>query len=384
MKALSPPRGRLLRLPRFIPSAPYTRQVNADKDFHRGTARVNAGLSAPVRLSASTNGKHEKREPSREASSRNVVTRRIFWALAILSLVILFMWTVVPHALQWKSGQKWEDFLQDFVTSPAAAGCAAVLAAVIASVTFNMGLKHSKEEAQATRRKEAAEAWWEQFEWVTDRIIPKDSEQARIAKPLAADLLVSLDKMAAEDFQREAILGVINHYVLKTEDDAPLRSPDRDVNAEARSFRNLAESTNSTAASSAALAAEYEQAGLRALSDAWEETKEVQILPTIALHQGRVIRPDAILNLKGHRIVVDFKAWNKFRPTSVDRTTDHFELAISQNILTDILVVSMAELPEDFSHARNNIHVIHWSISEGAENLTSRISTLVETLPACL
>lgn len=287
----------------------------------------------------------------------------------------------MPHALHWKSGEKWEDFLQDFVTSPAAAGCAAVLAAVIASVTFNMGLRHSKEEAQATRRKEAAEAWWEKFEWVTDRILPKDSRQERIAKPLAADLLVSLSTMAAEEFQREAVLGITNHYVLKIENDTALSSPDRDVNAEARSFRNLAESTNSAAASSVALAAEYEQAGLQALSATWEETNELQILPTIALHEGRTIRPDAILNVKGHRIVVDFKAWNRFHPASVDRTTNHFELAISQNILTDILLVSMAELPEDFSHARNNIHVIHWSISEGAEKLTSRILALVDALP---
>lgn len=338
------------------------------------------GLNTPINSRAYGRGQ----KVFREWWSENMVVRRVVWSLVILIGVIVvavsFMLIVVPKALQWKSGQDWEDFGQAFATSPAAAGCAAVLAAVIAAVTFNRGLR-------AERVKTAAESWWEKFEWVTDRVIPKDPKQEKIADTLAADLLVSLSKMATEDFQRDAVTGVSDHYLQKEDDLQQDASPPRDIKAEARSFRNLADVTNSPAASSAALAAEYDSAGLRALEGRWAESGELEVMPRLLIRPGRVMVPDAVLSLNGRRIMVEFKSWDRFRVVSLSRVLDGFELALNKTMLTDLIVVSMAEIPPEVlaggSQYRDDprTHLVHWSNHERADALISCIDAIVESLP---
>ncbi|MBG6192024.1 hypothetical protein IWX64_002993 [Arthrobacter sp. CAN_A212] len=326
----------------------------------------------------------KNRKAFRAVWSRSIALRRTIWSLVVLigmvTVVVSFMLIVIPAALQWKSGQDWEDFGQAFATSPAAAGWAAVLAAVIAALTFNRGLR-------AERVKTAAESWWEKFEWVTDRVIPKDPKQERIAPALAADLLVSLSKMATERFQRDAVSGVSNHYLPGGEDGLQSDAPPRDIKTEARSFRNLADVTNSPAASNAALAAEYDSAGLRALEGRWTRLGELEIMPRLQIRPGHFTRPDALLSLKGRRIMVEFKSWDYLRPASLNRVLDFFELALAREVLTDLIVVSMAEIPPEVlaggSQLRNSpqTHLIHWSNGESAEALVGQIDAIIESLP---
>lgn len=52
---------------------------------------------------------------------------------------------------------------------------AAVIAAVIGAWSLNRQLTHTKRRAED-------ETWWEQFEWVTDRIVSPDEDETEKAK----------------------------------------------------------------------------------------------------------------------------------------------------------------------------------------------------------
>lgn len=82
---------------------------------------------------------------------------------------------------------------------------AAVLAATIGAVSLHRQLAHSK-------RKAADEAWWQQFEWATDRIITPASGATALPTSLAFDLTNSLYRSAQAQFQNDAIDGILKHY----------------------------------------------------------------------------------------------------------------------------------------------------------------------------
>lgn len=362
---------------------PYTHRVNSCLDSEGSKSPAEDTTSDPsCRDPGAVSSKPDISGTAGESWFRKIMFHRsIRVVVGLVGILALFITIVVPNALKWRSGQKWEDFLQQFATSPAAAGCAAVVAAAIAAITFNNGLKHTKDESRANRKKEAAEAWWSKFEWVTDRLIPKDAGQERIAKPLAANLLVSLSKMATEDFQREAVIGITSHYLPEMEDDSLHGVQPRNIDAEARSLRNLADSVASPAASSAALAAEYEQAGIRALHRKWDRPNELEVLPRIRLHTSRYLIPDAVLHIKGRQIALDFKAWSRFNPAALERTVDRYETAIANKHLTDLVVVSMAEAPKGYVYRGENVHVVDWANRDSPETLIRRISAIIDALP---
>lgn len=357
---------------------PYTPLMTADRAIsNRNEIKAANGADTPA-WSQSSGRKQKIWMVFRDIWSGSIVVRRVAWSLVVLigaiAVAVSLMLIVVPKALQWKSGQDWEDFGQAFATSPAAAGCAAVLAAVIAALTFNKGLR-------AERVKTAAESWWEKFEWVTDRVIPKDPKQEKIADTLAANLLVSLSKMATEGFQRDAVSGVTDHYLPRREDELQQEAPPRDIKAEARSFRKLADVTHSPAAANAASAAEYDSAGLRALEGHWTKLGELEVMPRLPIRPGRFLIPDAVLSLKGRRIMIEFKSWDHLSFGNLNRVLDFFELALTKEILTDLIVVTKAEIPPETPSGSPRTHLIHWSNDESAEALVNRIGAIVHSLP---
>lgn len=114
--------------------------------------------------------------------------------------------------LLWQPPQDWVSFAARFATSPAIAGLFALGAAIIGARSLGNQLTHTKD-------KSADEAWWQQFEWTTDRVIPSADVGARLPLSLAFDLMTSLSRSARVPFQKDAVEGILKHYLKDLEKD---------------------------------------------------------------------------------------------------------------------------------------------------------------------
>jgi hypothetical protein len=124
------------------------------------------------------------------------------------------------------------------------AGLFAVLAAVIGAWSLNRQLAHTKQKAHD-------EAWWEQFEWVTDRIVSPDEKEPeraakakdRLPRSLAYSLMTALSTSAKAAFQKAAVDGILSHYLRETPSPEQDGSETSDVShmdaTEAESLRGL-------------------------------------------------------------------------------------------------------------------------------------------------
>lgn len=297
------------------------------------------------------------------------------WSLSMVALAA----AVVFLALRWKSGEAWENFLKDFATSPAAAGCAAILAAVIAARSFGKGLKHTQSEAALDRIKEREDAWWEKFEWVTDRIIPKDPKAEKLALPLALTLLVSLTEMASGKFQRDAAEGIKQHYLetVPTEDD-PGGPSERDLKAEVDSLRAFRNATVHSKGVEGAVSAQiYDREGSQALIDAWEQDSfELELMPRLRIGAEN-LRPDAVLEIAQRRMIIEFKAWKVVSPQLLRKTFDQFARALDTGGFSNLVIVTQG------THTRNGsdasweafpgLRVVQWKPEDGPTALRNRI-----------
>lgn len=114
------------------------------------------------------------------------------------------------------------SFGSQFITSPGSAGIFAVLAASLGAWQLSRQLNHAK-------AKSADEAWWQQFEWVTDRIISTaENKSPVLPSSLAFDLMTSLSRSANAAFQKDAVGGVLTHYLngLMKQNDPPFGGPE--------------------------------------------------------------------------------------------------------------------------------------------------------------
>lgn len=136
--------------------------------------------------------------------------RKLLYGYTIVLLVVISIQSVCLFFL-WRPPQDWVSFIARFVTSPAFAGVFAVIAATIGARQLAKQLLHTKKKA-------ADEAWWQQFEWVTDRIITPDkggkTSGSKLPMSLALDLIASLTTIADGPFQKSAVEGIANHYLL--------------------------------------------------------------------------------------------------------------------------------------------------------------------------
>lgn len=146
----------------------------------------------------------EKRWPFLRRHARTVVYCYATVLLVVISIQALCL------VFLWRPPQDWISFGARLATSPAMAGAFAVIAASIGAWQLSKQLTHTKEKA-------ADEAWWQQFEWVTDRIISPgqkgETNNSALPSSLAFDLMTSLSKVARAPFQKDAVGGILNHYV---------------------------------------------------------------------------------------------------------------------------------------------------------------------------
>lgn len=295
----------------------------------------------------------------------------------------------------WRPPQDWVSFGARVVTSPAMAGLFAVVAATIGAVQLSKQLSHTKEKA-------ADDAWWQQFEWVTDRIIApgqkSEADSSRLPMSLAFDLLNALARSAAATFQEAAVAGILNHY-LKDFRKQQAMLPDQDETSTsngpttnssngpsmdsegAESLRNLIDELPESSRARArtvlkAYERQYEQDVVKALDHVFGD----------AVHTQDPVVPgaDAVIQLGSRRAIVEARQ-------SI-RETHRLQKIIPE--VKDRMIRGDAEIgmiitppaprnpasPVFRGLARNGIHLIEWEPSMGSFALRSSVSRVFEGL----
>lgn len=285
----------------------------------------------------------------------------------VVVVVVARVW-LIPLALRWKSGPAWENFLQSFATSPAAAGTAAVVAAVIAATSFSRGLKHTKEEARD-------KAWWDKFEWVTDRIVPRDPKQERLPRGLATDLLRSLEGTSEGEFQLAAVGGIKRTYIEGEETD-PATATLGDLKAQWREIQTFADSSWHSGTVRAHIRSyAYNLAVAVALRETWD-ARRMKFDPLS--RKGR----DRIEVLVAHdrlSAVVTTKYLGENASTSdLGPSVRLIERLVIEKKLNLIVVANRdfswrQRYIKDRNRDRDAVLVVHWEQKHGAEALHDRI-----------
>lgn len=236
-------------------------------------------------------------------------SRAFLYSYAVVLLLVVTVQALCLFLL-WRPPQVWISFIRDFSTSPAIAGLFALVAALVGARSLGNQLVHTKEKA-------ADEAWWQQFEWVTDRLIPSaTNKDSLLPLSLAFDLTSSLSEQASRNvarapFQQAAVDGFIDHYLIgrAAESPAPQGQPsvsDRQGmdEAAASSLRNLINTLPSTSRSTGTAERvlqgyEYEREVMNALRHQGFGFLEPQ-------RMGR-LQPDAVFTSGSETVVLEVK-----------------------------------------------------------------------------
>lgn len=282
----------------------------------------------------------------------------------------------------WKPWSRWVSFGEDFATSPAMAGLAAVLAASIGARALKNQLDHAQSEARHARRRDAEASWWKKFEWVTDRILPKDKDkQEKLDSELALSLATSLQKMSTANFQKVAVDGVIQHYLLPKHPSFPQESKDgtKASGPDPASIRAYIEASDQTGsrASSAFLknflyVSEVTSA-LKAQSIALVDRFDPIAGTAVAAVR---IDPDAIIEIENRLVLLELKNVQRLDPW-VLRKLEGRAVALQEHGVSTVLVTSALQQPS----TANVLPVVSWRAEDGPETLESRIRTSL-ALPA--
>lgn len=268
------------------------------------------------------------------------------------------------------------------------AGLFAVLAAVIGAWSLHRQLTHTKQKAED-------EAWWEQFEWVTDRIVSPDGAETekatkakdRLPKSLAYNLMTALSKSARADFQEAAVAGIFRHYLRDAappEQDGTATSDEPRMDAtEAESLRALLavvpdDSTSSETAHR--LLNAYDR--YREYEDEVQRALRHRFGPDHSEPSARDFGADAILEIGSHKLVIEVKQSIPSR-SILQKTIDRLRSVISREGANAGIIVtpplSLTPRADEIEELRKDrIHLIEWDPSEMSGALKRKIQ---ETIP---
>lgn len=311
----------------------------------------------------------------------------VFWicrgeVVGFILACAMALWSV-GLLVNLKSSSAWVSFGEKFVVSPAMAGLAAIVAASIGALALKRQLDHTKTESLHVQKKDAEEAWWEKFEWVTDRILPKDPSHMKLEKSLAIDLLTSLMAMSTEEFQKSAVSGVVEHYLKPVSEPSSVGGePDIRTEAEAKSVRNYIKASENASvvsgvAQGALTAYEYEKAVMNALSD---RDMEFDMFPEYpdpaALTGNRRLRPDAVLHVESKRVILEIKAWEKFRLPAAEMSVARMLVMKAAAAASHGIIITGVDIParvQDSPLRLDGVRFVQWLPSDGSAVLEQRL-----------
>lgn len=316
--------------------------------------------------------------------------RKIFYGYAVLVLLV-FSFQAVCILIILRPSQEWARFWasfgRSFATSPAAAGICAVIAASIAASQLSKQLAHSKDKA-------ADEAWWQQFEWVTDRIISPgkkaETDNVQLPSSLAFNLMTSLSGSARASFQRDAVGGILNHYLngSKAEDGSTgsngLRKDMPDGRTmDAAAFKSLSDLVVTLPAAASAPARsmltayehqEYESEVLRALRHRFDVDFRAD--------SEEIFGADAVVQVENQSIAIDVKLSIRDGAT-LQKTVSELQRHMALENATMGLIVTRpakllnANLARSISMLPENIRLVEWEPDMPSDTLSNRIRSTV-------
>ena len=267
------------------------------------------------------------------------------------------------------------------------AGLFAVIAAVIGAWSLHRQLVHTKQKAED-------EAWWEQFEWVTDRIISPDGDETekatkakdRLPKSLAYNLMTALSKSARADFQKAAVAGIFRHHLRDAappdEQDGTATSDGPRMDAtEAESLRALLavvpdDSTSSETAHR--LLSDYDRyKRYRGYEDDVQRALDHRFGEDYSPSPGGDFGADAILEIGSYKLVIEvkqsipgrsvlMKTIHRLRSV-VDREGANAGIIVTPPLSPTLSATAIAALGKD------RIYLVEWDPSEMSGALKEKI-----------
>ena len=93
-----------------------------------------------------------------------------------------------------------------WLKSPGFAGLGAIIAASIALIGISLQLG-------ASRKRDRDAAWWQSFEWASDRALPRKPSELALSFDAALDRLNALATAARTDIQKYAVRGVVDELL---------------------------------------------------------------------------------------------------------------------------------------------------------------------------
>lgn len=313
---------------------------------------------------------------------------RVAWR-AYIALVLLVITTqAVIFTLLWKwPSYDWRSLSERFFTGPPMAGLFAVIAAVVGAWSLNRQLQHTKQKAED-------DAWWEQFEWVTDRIVSTSEEESdkggktkeQLPKSLAYNLMTALAKSARADFQKAAVAGIFEHYFKDTpspEQDGSETSGGPSMDAtEAESLRSLLSllphvSNSSKNAQRVLSAYDYEEDVQRALRHRFGSVHSQLSLANPGA--------DALIESASRKLLIEVKL-SVTGLVALDKTGNRLRSAMDRLGASGAVIITRppslksAGSPQVRDRIKalgtQGIHLIEWDPAEGSGALQDRITTL--------
>lgn len=317
---------------------------------------------------------------SAKRKHRPVLRRRERTFVYVYSIVLALVVGIQTLCLLllWRPPQDWISFGARFLTSPAIAGIFAVMAAGIGAWQLSEQLGH-------TKKKTADEAWWQQFEWTTDRIISSQKNgHVRLPSSLAFALMASLSKSTRTPFQKDAVEGIVNHYLKEMikqheatpdpgEKPAPGGIGGMDA-AGADSLRNLLDvlpesSPSSESADHVLRAYDYEQEILKALGHHGFEVflpSHNSEIDAIVSYESKKALLDIKLRVRDFRVLMDTGSYLR---TMMMREGIPYGMIIAPPTNLDSALLSTLTL--------QGIHLVEWEPSMGSSALSRQIRALL-------
>ncbi len=295
-------------------------------------------------------------------------------------------------------------WLSDFAKSSGFAGLCALAAATIAFIGISRqvrvsrdALAHAETQASESRRHtqqvfehsqqaDADRAWWESFQWASNRSIPASPAETPLPLVSIVRALDALARSASNEVQRGAISGVMDAAtdLNKSSSASHQDSNDHDADADSNIQEALAafvSTTANTAASSAGAEARLYEIDVMNSIRRLSGVDTVRTSPVLhsenALFAGDAVRPDAVLTSHGREVIVEVKYLRKSSSMLSRRIRE--TVARFSEFQRPILIVTPSE--SDLVRqrvSRPDVAVVQWRDSSDDDALRLAIDGLAQ------
>ncbi|WP_434811521.1 hypothetical protein [Microbacterium sp. bgisy189] len=257
--------------------------------------------------------------------------------------------------------------MSDFAKSPGLAGVCALVAASLALWGIMRQVEVARHAQRLQQISEARRAWWSSFEWVAARAVPAKSDDLPLPYDVILSSLTALYESATDPVQQRAVGAItdvasemldskdaVGDELPASESGSTTPSQERRVLEALRAYS--AATANSPAESAAVDAQLYEANVMEAL----QRVTQIE-QPIHELGAGYAMRPDALVTVRGARVIVDVKAYTqRGRKIPLQALNQIVHLMEASRAAGAVIVapVPLGELPQD---TRRPIRSVVWN-----------------------